>query len=106
MAQVIHPGLPGHEIWKRDAQGCNGFLSAVFNVGFDTESLLDNLKLFSIGTSRGGFESLALPISPQDDRKFPGTYEAGPMVRFRTGLEYFEDLIDDLIAAFATVSEH
>lgn len=105
---VIHPALPdhpGHEIWKRDADGCNGLLSVIFKESFDVEAFLAHLNLFSIGTSWGGFESLALPVSPQNDRLHPETFQDGPMVRFHAGLEHLGDLLSDLSDAFTKTAE-
>jgi len=101
---VLYPGLPdhpGHAIWKRDAIGSNGLLSVVFQPGFDSEALLDQLQLFAVGSSWGGFESLAMPISPERDRPSLVGYPAdAPMVRFHAGLEHIDDLVEDLEAAF------
>ncbi|MEX3010641.1 cystathionine beta-lyase [Hoeflea sp. TYP-13] len=108
VARVFHPGLEGHaghEIWARDAVGCNGLLSVRFNAGFHLESFLDRLKLFSIGASWGGFESLALPVYPDQHRSLEAESEdeaSGPMVRFHAGLEHAEDLVDDLQNAFGS----
>ena len=101
--EVLHPALPGHpgaDIWKRDATGSNGLLSVVFQQGFAVEAFLDRLTLFSIGSSWGGFESLAMPAAPDDDRRFPNAERSGPTVRFHAGLEHVDDLIDDLDAAW------
>lgn len=103
VTQILHPALPdhpGHEIWQRDSSGCNGLLSVVFNEGFEIEPFLDRLKLFSIGASWGGFESLALIITPQNDRQFSEFQPSNPMVRFHAGLENLDDLINDLDQAF------
>lgn len=99
---VLHPGLadhPGHTIWKRDATGSNGLLSVVFQPGFDSEALLDRLQLFAVGSSWGGFESLAMPIAPERNRlSLEGYPVDAPMVRFHAGLEHVDDLIEDLEA--------
>ncbi len=99
---MLHPGLPhhpGHVIWQRDASGCNGLLSIEFEVGFDLDSFLDRLQLFSIGSSWGGFESLAMPIDPWQHRLLPANEspdDFGPMVRLHIGLEDILDLKDDI----------
>ncbi|WP_417264040.1 cystathionine beta-lyase [Celeribacter sp.] len=106
--RVLHPGLPGHpghEIWKRDASGSNGLLSVVFALGIDTEALLDNLQLFGVGSSWGGFESLAMPIAPERSRpSLMGLPEEAQIVRFHAGLEHAEDLIADLEAGLTAVT--
>jgi len=105
--RVLHPGLSNHmgyEIWKRDATGCNGLLSVDFHQNINIDKLLDNLRLFSIGTSWGGFESLALPIAPQNGRIFNGEYTTTNMVRFHTGLEHIDDIVADFSSAFSMLS--
>lgn len=104
VTEVLHPGLPGHpgaEIWARDATGCNGLLTVGFAEGFDAEAFVDRLRLFSIGSSWGGFESLAMPSSPDSGRLFTGAPRKGQMIRFHAGLEHIDDLIADLEASFA-----
>lgn len=101
VARVFYPALesdPGHAIWKRDFHGCNGLLSFEFK---STErEVLDRfvgaLKLFGIGYSWGGFESLISEVFHH------GAVNAfGPMLRLQIGLESPDDLIADLRAGFA-----
>ena len=106
VAEVLHPGLkthPGHELWKRDASGCNGMFSVKFKSDFAADDFMDNLTLFSIGTSWGGFESLVMPIDPYKKRKFKSENTSLPMIRFQTGLEHKDDLIKDLQDSFDKV---
>lgn len=108
VAQVLHPGVPGHpgyEVWRRDASGCNGLLSVRFRAGFALDAFLDRLCLFAIGSSWGGFESLAMPIAPAEGRSFAGEAPSGPMARFHIGLEHPEDLMEDLTASFSSAGE-
>lgn len=103
VSQVLHPGLsghPGHKAWLRDASGCNGLFSVRFRPGFALEPFLDRLQIFAIGSSWGGFESLAMPIAPAEARKFSGENAQGPMVRFHIGLEHPDELLKDLTASF------
>jgi len=104
--EVLHPGLkihPGHEIWRRDASGCNGMFSVVFNKNFPADQFMDDLNIFSIGTSWGGFESLVMPIDPYKKRKFKSANASLPMIRFQTGLEHKDDLIKDLQKSFSSI---
>ena len=104
VSTVLHPGLPGHpgaQTWARDASGTNGLLSVVFETEFDAEAFADRLTLFAIGSSWGGYESLAQPVSPETSRTFPNSQRNGPMIRFHAGLEHIDDLIADLDASFA-----
>ncbi len=101
VARVLYPALendPGHAIWKRDFHGCNGLLSFEFKT--TDRQVLDRfvgaLKLFGIGYSWGGFESLVTEIEQHGrDRG------NGPMLRLQIGLESPDDLIADLRSGFA-----
>jgi cystathionine beta-lyase len=105
--QVLHPalpGAPGHEIWKRDFSGACSLFGVVFRPEVTVEAthrLVNALKLFGIGASWGGYESLALPTTGFVTRT-AGNISAfgGAMVRFHIGLEEPADLIADLAAAF------
>jgi cysteine-S-conjugate beta-lyase len=101
VARVLHPalpGAPGHDIWRRDYTGAAGLFSVVLRPapGAAVEAFLDRLRLFGLGFSWGGFESLALTVDPQlDVRKLKPRFE-GPVVRLNIGLEDPDDLIADL----------
>jgi len=97
------PGSPGHELWARDFTGGCGLFSFVFAGGsaVDRDRFVDALKLFGIGYSWGGFESLALPIEPRRYRSvmpWPphGDAQNCHGVRLSIGLEDPADLIADL----------
>jgi cysteine-S-conjugate beta-lyase len=92
------PGHPGGATSRRDARGCNGLFSVESTPGFALEPFLDHLQLFAICSSWGGFESLAMPVSPANGRQFE-TASAGPMARFHAGLEHISDLVADMTAA-------
>ena len=105
VADVLHPALPscpGHEHFKRDFAGPSGLFSFTFAGGTDAArvAFLDALRLFGIGYSWGGFESLALPIDPERHRTVTRQERAGPMVRLQIGLEAVDDLVADLSAGF------
>src|SRR5690606_34487833 len=66
---VLHPGLescPGHAFWKRDFSGAAGLFSVLLKPCPDERlnAFIESLRLFGIGVSWGGFESLALPVKP------------------------------------------
>jgi len=64
--------------------------------------MVDGLRLFKIGASFGGYESLvALPAPERTAR--PWT-EPGILLRFHVGLEAVEDLIADLKEGFARLN--
>ena len=104
------PGDPGHDLWQRDFTGGCGLFSFVL-ANQDPEAgarFVDALDLFGIGYSWGGFESLALPIAPDDHRSImrtPGksARAKGAAIRLWIGLEDCEDLIADLEQALANL---
>lgn len=105
VARLLHPAFdscPGHEYWARDFAGSNGLFAFALNGGSgkDRDALIDRLKLFGIGYSWGGFESLAVPADPV--RSGGGAEWGGPLVRLHVGLEDPDDLIADLEAALAS----
>jgi cystathionine beta-lyase len=108
VARVLYPPLPddrGHALFARDMSGGCGLLSLVFD-GWDdarAAAFVDALKLFGIGVSWGGFESLAIVSHPAHSRSATRWTE-GPVVRLHIGLEDPEDLIADLDQAFAVGS--
>jgi cystathionine beta-lyase len=106
VADVLHPALPscpGHDLWRRDFTGTSGLFSFTLAGGTDAAraALIDELELFGIGYSWGGFESLALPVDPHRHRSVVKRPQAGPMVRLQIGLEDAGDLIADLERGFA-----
>lgn len=104
VSRVLHPGLesnPGHALWKRDFKGASGLFGAVLKPVSENQftAFMNSLKLFGMGYSWGGFESLIVP--PHVHRtatKFP---DDGKLVRLHAGLEDAGDLIADLEQGFA-----
>lgn len=108
ISQVLHPalsGAPGHEIWARDYEGAAGLFSMVLKPCADdrVEAFLDALRLFGLGFSWGGFESLALNCDPQFAVRRFEPKRTGPVVRISTGLEAPDDLIADLDQALSVI---
>jgi cysteine-S-conjugate beta-lyase len=106
VAAVLHPalpGCPGHDLWSRDFHGASGLFAFVLDGGDDAArtALIDGLRLFGIGFSWGGYESLALPIDPAPLRTATRWTAAGPAIRLHVGLEDPADLIDDLAQGLA-----
>ena len=100
VARVLHPALeshPGHALWKRDFSGSSGIFSIVLDGGGQKEAhaFLDALKIFGLGYSWGGYESLAVPplLSDRVVAKAPAE---GPVIRLQIGLEDVEDLKADI----------
>jgi cystathionine beta-lyase len=105
VARVIHPALPshpGHAIWQRDFSGSTGLFCVVLKPTTDKAlaAFLDHLKLFGMGYSWGGFESLVIPFDPSSYRTATKWQESGPALRFHIGLDAIEDLKADLSAGF------
>jgi len=96
------PGAPGHELWRRDFTGACGLFSVVLRRVPDDAlaAMLDGLKLFGMGYSWGGFESLILASEPASHRTATVWPFEGPLLRVHAGLEHVDDLIADLDAAF------
>jgi len=115
VAQVMCPLLPddpSHSLWIRDFTGGCGLLSFVLDTANEGAcgSIVDALDLFGIGYSWGGFESLALPIFPQQYRavmQAPSSSKAGARaaIRLSIGLEDPDDLIADLAQALAKLDD-
>jgi cystathionine beta-lyase len=107
VARVLHPALPGHpghDVWRRDFLGA----SSLFGVLLRTDSIeavrrmVDGFRLFKIGASFGGYESLVtLPAPERVVRPFK---EPGTLLRFHVGLEAVEDLIADLSDGLARLT--
>jgi cysteine-S-conjugate beta-lyase len=104
--RVFHPALesdPGHAIWKRDFTGASGLFSIVLKPKPQeaVDAMLNSLKLFGMGFSWGGFESLAVPFNCAEYRTATKWDPGGPTVRLHIGLENIEDLKADLDRGFA-----
>ena len=109
---IYHPALPGspdHELWKRDFTGAASLFTFALRPGSEraVDAFLDALKLFGLGFSWGGFESLAISVDPQLGQRRVKRRYPGPLVRLHVGLEDPADLIDDLrqaLDAYRTAS--
>ena len=109
VARVLHPALPscpGHDLWKRDFEGASGLFSFVLKGGDGghSEAFIDDLELFGIGYSWGGYESLAIPVEPERVRSVTNWKAVGPTIRLQIGLEDTDDLIADLRAGLDRVA--
>lgn len=107
--RVLHPALPdcpGHEFWTRDFTGASGLFTVVFKAfpKKGVEAMLDNLELFGMGFSWGGYESLILPVYPSKMRSATTWAHSGPAVRIHAGLEDPDDLLADLADGLARLT--
>jgi len=107
--RVMHPALesdPGHKIWKRDFTGACGLFSVVFKPTSEqsVHAFLNELALFGLGYSWGGFESLAILFDCTEYRTATKWAPGGPTVRLHIGLEDPDDLIADLERGFSAMA--
>ena len=109
VASVFCPALsshPGHAIWQRDCKGTNGLLSFELQQGFDqaaAERLIDGLRLFGLGASWGGYESLVTLANLRNARSVTDWSGRGQIIRLHIGLEDPADLLADLQQGFAAL---
>ncbi|XP_008327320.1 cystathionine gamma-lyase [Cynoglossus semilaevis] len=103
--RVIYPGLPSHpqyEVVKRQCTGCPGMITFYIKGKLEHAStFLQNLKMFAIAESLGGYESLAEHPAimthasvPEKERAELGISDT--LIRLSVGLEDKEDIIEDL----------
>ncbi|MGE4062309.1 MAG: cystathionine beta-lyase [Rhodospirillaceae bacterium] len=107
--RVLYPALPedpGHALWKRDFQGASGLMGVLLHRTSPAAvaAMVDNMEIFSLGYSWGGFESLIAPSAPKTIRTAVPWTEAEPGLRLHIGLEDPADLIDDLAKGFARLT--
>ena len=100
---VFHPALKNHKnhkIWQRDFSGSTGLFSVELYKKFSNkmlEKFYKKLKIFKIGYSWGGFESL-ITFPTINNRKYKENIK-GSLVRIYCGLEDSEDQINDITEA-------
>jgi cystathionine beta-lyase len=104
--QVLHPAFettPGHAFWKRDFKGSSGLFSVVLKPAAPEriEALLNGMRLFGMGFSWGGFESLIIPAALGSSRSAKPWHANGRTLRIHAGLEDPDDLITDLADGLA-----
>lgn len=107
--RVMHPALesdPGHEIWKRDFTGAASLFGLVVDETDRTKvaAFLDGMKLFGMGSSWGGFESLLIPTFPDSNRTATKWEPGGQTLRIHIGLEDPDDLIVDIEKGLARLA--
>lgn len=107
--RVYYPGLSSHpqyDLMKRQQKGNTGLLSFEINgTVFQAVKFAESLKIFKIGVSWGGFESLVfLPcirMTEDEAQKKEGC--SSNIIRIHCGLEGTEALVSDLEQAFAQI---
>ena len=107
--RVLHPALesdPGHAIWQRDFTGACGLFSIALKPVSEkaVHAFMNELQLFGMGYSWGGFESLVILFDCSEYRTATKWAPGGPTLRFHIGLEDPGDLIADLERGFAAMA--
>lgn len=98
---VLFPGMPhdaGHQLWRSQFSGAPGPFTVELASCCEQQfaNLIDDLTLFGLGTSWGGFESLVMPAIPHQLRHLAELPNDGRHLRLHIGLDHPEDLIADL----------
>jgi cystathionine beta-lyase len=107
--RVLYPALesdPGHATWKRDFDGAASLFALVLNPVNKKQitAFVNALKLFGIGSSWGGYESLVTAPNIAPLRTATKWAADGPVIRLHIGLEDPDDLIADVTQAFAKMA--
>lgn len=110
--RVLYPALegdPGHALWKRDFTGAASLFGFMLQPAPDAKitAFINSLKVFGIGSSWGGFESLAIAAHKEIRKTRTAVPWNGnePVVRLHIGLEDPDDLIADLERGFAALAK-
>ncbi|PEH73187.1 cystathionine beta-lyase [Edwardsiella tarda] len=110
VSRVLHPAFadcPGHANWQKYFCGSTGLFSIVLDSRFNqdnVDAMLDGMRVFSLGFSWGGFESLIVPFDCRDYRSVTPWAPGGMTLRLQVGLEDIADLQDDLREGFQRLS--
>jgi len=101
---VLHPALiscRGHKNWKKYIKRSSGTFGIILNETSNKKigKMVDSFKVFKLGASWGGYESLCFPVQPfrSKDNINP---KDGFYMRLHIGFEDIEDLKDDLKRGF------
>ncbi|EKN6149855.1 cystathionine beta-lyase [Yersinia enterocolitica] len=109
--KVLHPAFPdcpGHEFWKRDFKGSSGLFSVILQPEYTkagVDHMLDNMSIFAMGYSWGGFESLVIPFNCAEYRTVTQWQPGGRALRLQIGLEDMDELKADLEQGFERLKQ-
>ncbi len=103
VARVLHPALPTHPdnaLFRRDFSGSGSLFSFALPRAPQAAlaALFDDMELFGIGYSWGGYESLILPVDLSENRTVTTPDRDEQIIRLHIGFEDIDDLKNDLSA--------
>mgnify|MGYP005649098881 CR=1 FL=1 len=113
VTKVFYPGLKSHSQYSLGCAQMSGYSGLMsFHLNIDSEAavrrFVNRLRLFQIGVSWGGYESLVFPPGlalkrelPSDRFREMGISEA--LIRISVGLENPADLVADLESALQSI---
>ena len=106
---IYYPGLPdaqGHGIQMRQAKNGGAMISFELGEGYDYRAFFSSVRIIALAESLGGVESLVChPATmthasiPEDIRRQVGITDE--LIRLSVGIEYIDDLLNDLEQAIA-----
>jgi len=103
--KVYYPGLPdhpNHEVARRQMNGQFGSMISIGMKGGEKQAIqfAGSMKLFKHATSLGGVESLV-----EHRRSAEGNSPKSPanLLRLSIGVEYIDDLVDDITRGFESI---
>jgi len=101
VARVHYPGLPDHpqhEVAKGQMRGFGGMVSFEMGTAEEAIRVAESTRLFFLGESLGGVESLIEVPGPMTHASVAGSpLEVPPaLVRLSVGIEHPDDLVEDL----------
>lgn len=107
--KVNYPGLTSHpqyELMRQQQSGNTGLMSfEIDGTTEDAKKFAERLKIFKIGVSWGGFESLIfMPHARMDEETCRMLSADQNVIRIHCGLEGTDALISDLESALADIS--
>ena len=94
------PKNENYDLWSKYFTGSTGLFSFILKEQSKIKvyKMIDKLKLFKLGFSWGGYESLAVYTDPVElgNRRYFKLDKNEHLVRLHIGLEDSKDLINDL----------
>ncbi|MDG2228768.1 MAG: PLP-dependent aspartate aminotransferase family protein [Gammaproteobacteria bacterium] len=110
--EVFYPPVSfskSHDNWSKTFLGGGSLMSMVLDDTYSTSALaafLDDMDLFGMGYSYGGYESLLTPCRLQKERISDTDHFDQTMLRMYIGLEDINDFIADLDSGFKRLVNH